>query len=189
VPITDPFGPSIVDTDLDCIVASGETLNGALAVNDRRTLNALASLHVYAIQLIDDERTVTSEECKVSSWKCRRALLGTLLRPVQRAKHAHTYVIGLTGGIASGKTHIADYCRQLGMCTCCVVWYTGVYESGAHVIDCDRLGHDVYTVDTECYAKLINEFGTSIVELTTRAIDRRALGKIVFADKAVRVCE
>lgn len=36
VPITDPFGPAIVDGCLQCIVVSPETLRGAHAVNTKR---------------------------------------------------------------------------------------------------------------------------------------------------------
>lgn len=54
VEITDPFGPSIVDTNLHAIVASVETARGANAVNERRSLNGLNTLQVHLIDLIDD---------------------------------------------------------------------------------------------------------------------------------------
>lgn len=47
------------------------------------------------------------------------------------------YVIGLTGGVASGKSNIAKYLDSLG----------------AYIVDCDKLGHEAYLPDTDAYNK------------------------------------
>ena len=75
--------------------------------------------------------------------------------------------IGLTGGIGSGKTIVADLLRQ----------------QGAAIIDADRLGHAAYTPHTEAWNAVVAAFGDGI--LTPEGeIDRRKLGAIVFADPA-----
>ncbi len=76
-------------------------------------------------------------------------------------------VIGLTGGIGSGKSTVA---RILG-------------ELGAQVIDADKIGHEVYRPGAEAYAPVVEAFGKGIVA-PDGTIDRRALGGIVFADRA-----
>lgn len=71
--------------------------------------------------------------------------------------------IGLTGGIASGKSTVARYLAQLG----------------AHVIDADVLGHRVYEPGTSGFARVVEAFGDDIVGTDGR-IDRKALGGKVF---------
>lgn len=71
--------------------------------------------------------------------------------------------IGLTGGIASGKSTAARY---LG-------------SRGAHVIDADLLGHKAYEPGTEAFNEVVNAFGAAIVDAEGR-IDRKALGAQVF---------
>lgn len=74
-------------------------------------------------------------------------------------------VIGLTGGIASGKSTAANRLRELG----------------ALVLDADRIGHRVYEKDTPGYQAVINEFGHDLVA-EDGSIDRRVLGGKVFGD-------
>ncbi|MCB1739973.1 MAG: dephospho-CoA kinase, partial [Gammaproteobacteria bacterium] len=74
-------------------------------------------------------------------------------------------VVGLTGGIASGKSTAA---RILG-------------ELGAHVIDADRLGHRAYEPDTDAFRAVVEAFGADVVGADGR-IDRKALGGKVFGD-------
>ena len=50
VEIQDPFGPSIVDPLLQCIVGSEETRKGCLAVNDRRKERGLSQLDIHIIR-------------------------------------------------------------------------------------------------------------------------------------------
>ncbi len=73
--------------------------------------------------------------------------------------------IGLTGGIGSGKSTVAKMLAALGA----VVW------------DADVIGHSVYEPGMPAREELIAAFGPAIVGADDR-IDRKALGRIVFAD-------
>ncbi len=72
-------------------------------------------------------------------------------------------VIGLTGGIAAGKSTAAELLR----------------EFGAVVIDADRLGHRSYEPGTPGFEKVVNAFGHDVVG-KDGTIDRRILGGKVF---------
>ena len=74
-------------------------------------------------------------------------------------------IIGLTGGIASGKSTAATY---LG-------------EKGASVIDADRLGHRAYEPDTKAFREVAEAFGADVVGADGQ-IDRKVLGGKVFGD-------
>lgn len=76
-------------------------------------------------------------------------------------------IIGLTGGIASGKSTAAAY---LG-------------EKGASVIDADKLGHQAYEPDTDAFAQVVAVFGPEVVGADGQ-IDRKVLGGKVFGDPA-----
>jgi len=71
--------------------------------------------------------------------------------------------VGLTGGLASGKSFV-------GAC---------LQELGAHVIQADRLGHEALEVDGEAYPLVVEKSGDEIL-LAGGEIDRKALGAIVF---------
>jgi dephospho-CoA kinase len=80
-----------------------------------------------------------------------------------------TIVIGLTGGIASGKSVVS------GM----------LAEHGALVIDADKVGHEAYAPGSGCYEAVVEAFGRDIVAPDGQ-IDRKALGGKVFGDPAQR---
>ncbi len=78
--------------------------------------------------------------------------------------------VGLTGNIASGKSHAARIFAELG----------------AHIIDADKIAHDLIFPETPTYRKILDVFGPEILD-PDRAIDRRKLGSIVFRDGARRM--
>jgi len=74
-------------------------------------------------------------------------------------------VIGLTGGIASGKTLVSQQLAELG----------------ATVIDADKLGHESYRRGTDTHRAVIEAFGQDVTG-PDGEIDRKALGAKVFSD-------
>ena len=79
-------------------------------------------------------------------------------------------VIGLTGGIAAGKSTVSEALR----------------EHGAVIIDADKVGHEAYQPGTDTWRALVDHFGREIVGEGDQ-IDRRKLGGIVFADPDQRI--
>ena len=78
--------------------------------------------------------------------------------------------VGLTGGIASGKSLVAKFFKDLG----------------AHIIDADRIVHDLLESDQEACKEILDFFGKEIMR-SDKSIDRRKLGDIVFNDAKKRV--
>lgn len=74
-------------------------------------------------------------------------------------------IIGLTGGIASGKSTAAKFFA----------------EQGAFVIDADKLGHHAYLKGSQAFHAVVATFGEDIIG-EDGEIDRRALGGKVFGD-------
>jgi dephospho-CoA kinase len=77
-------------------------------------------------------------------------------------------LIGLTGGVGSGKSTVAEMLRDLG----------------ATVIDADDATHAVYAPGTPGFDAVVREFGPDFVR--DGQIDRRMLGGLVFADPEAR---
>lgn len=73
-------------------------------------------------------------------------------------------VIGLTGGIGTGKSLVSRLLQ----------------ERGATIIDADLVGHEAYTPHTETWQVVVDTFGDVLAE--DNQIDRRKLGAIVFSD-------
>ena len=168
VPIQDPFGPTATDPDLDLIVVSSETMRGGEKVNEIRRGKNFRELEIYSIPLVEIKQVLKEKEKKVSSSNQRMDILGSQFKePFPRPNlPTRPYIIGLIGGIASGKSKMTERFHKMG----------------AGVIDCDKLAHSLYEPGEECYQAMIDAFGLEIVDQDLR-IDRRALGGIVFADK------
>ena len=74
-------------------------------------------------------------------------------------------VIGLTGGIAAGKSTVSERLGALG----------------AHVIDADRVGHRILERGGEAYAPVVAAFGAEILDDAAEIV-RARLGRLVFGN-------
>lgn len=78
-----------------------------------------------------------------------------------------TVLIGLTGGIGTGKSTVSRMLEELGV----------------KVIDADRVCRELMEPGQSVYDKVVEHFGPYILKLD-KTIDRTALGRVVFNDKA-----
>lgn len=79
------------------------------------------------------------------------------------------YLVGLTGGIAAGKSTVADR----------------FVHCGAELIDADQVARDVVVPGEPAYLEIVEHFGEEILD-EEGFIDREALGRIVFDDERQR---
>lgn len=79
------------------------------------------------------------------------------------------FVVGLTGGIGSGKTQVANYFAKCGV----------------PVIDADRIAREIVEPGQPALAEIAHAFGAAALDSTGR-LDRAALRKVVFNDEAQR---
>ena len=75
------------------------------------------------------------------------------------------YVVGLTGGIGSGKSTVAEMLK----------------EKGAVVLSADQVGHEAYQPGRPAWQQIVDAFGREVVA-ADGSIDRKRLGSTVFAD-------
>jgi dephospho-CoA kinase len=78
-------------------------------------------------------------------------------------------IVGLSGGIASGKSSVTRILR----------------ERGFHVIDCDEIAKDVVQPGNWGYKRVIHAFGKDVC-LDSGQMDREKLGKLIFDSKSMR---
>jgi dephospho-CoA kinase len=75
------------------------------------------------------------------------------------------WVLGITGGIASGKSQVTEI----------------LASHGALVIDADRIGHQVLE-DHAVQTLLVRQFGQSVLSQETKSVDRKRVAELVFGD-------
>lgn len=80
-----------------------------------------------------------------------------------------TAVVGLTGGIATGKSTVAGFLRELGV----------------PVVDADKLAHEVMAPGGAAHQDLVQYFGPRVLGADGQ-IDRKWLSEVVFGDVAKR---
>ncbi len=78
-------------------------------------------------------------------------------------------VIGLTGGIGTGKSTVSQFLAELG----------------AVIIDADKVGHEALRPEGEIWRKVVDAFGQQIVN-SDGHINREKLGQIVFDNPEAR---
>ena len=74
-------------------------------------------------------------------------------------------VIGVTGGIGSGKSEVARLLEGFG----------------ANLISADQVGHEAYTRQSEAWVAVVEAFGEGVLQ-ASGDIDRQKLGSVVFSD-------
>jgi len=79
-------------------------------------------------------------------------------------------IVGLTGGIATGKSTVSEMFRQ----------------RGAHIIDADLVSRDVVKPGKRAWKKVVRVFGAAVLS-DSGEIDRDKLGRIVFQDGQARM--
>lgn len=77
-----------------------------------------------------------------------------------------TYILGLTGGIASGKSTVSAYLAQ----------------NGALIIDADLIARQVVAKRSSGLKQIVAKFGEEILTASGE-LDRKKLGKLVFSNK------
>ena len=78
-------------------------------------------------------------------------------------------LVGLTGGIASGKSTVAEILKQ----------------QGAAIINADVLAREVVEPDRQAWTEIVNTFGIAVLQ-PDRTLDRQKLRAIIFDDAAAR---
>jgi len=86
-----------------------------------------------------------------------------------REKGSLMFIVGLTGGIASGKSLAARVFKDLG----------------AHIIDADQIVHELLQPGQVVWQEVVEHFGSDIL-LSDKCINRRNLAEIVFSDAEKR---
>jgi len=79
-------------------------------------------------------------------------------------------IVGLTGGIGSGKSTVAAFFRKLGAAT----------------IDTDQVSRDIVAVGSEGLAEILHRFGQDVLQ-SDGSLDREALRRVVFQDENARL--
>jgi dephospho-CoA kinase len=78
-------------------------------------------------------------------------------------------VVGVTGGIVSGKTTVAQIFKKLG----------------AKIIDVDLIAREIVQPSKKAWKRIVKNFGKEILK-DNQQIDRKKLGKIVFSNQVKR---
>ncbi|XP_065176371.1 bifunctional coenzyme A synthase-like [Sycon ciliatum] len=188
--IEDAAGPAGVDGTLQLLVATPEVASGVDFINKIRKEKDLSplKLHVADLAMVTEHDKLSSTDLRrldlgrlqptyqlqptvqsvrrnpwMRRWERVQSLDESSRCEAVKRERTRSYVIGLTGGIAAGKSNIAQRLEELG----------------ARVVYADQMAHQAYAPGTELFDDIVKEFGPEIVH-ADGSINRAALGKIVF---------
>lgn len=94
-------------------------------------------------------------------------MIGLIDTAKEHRNKERVIIIGLTGGIGSGKSSASKIFSDLG----------------AYIIDADKISHEVMQKGADAYSEVSEFFGSGILN-ADKSIDRKALAAIVFSDKS-----
>uniref|UniRef100_A0A0N5AA02 CTP_transf_like domain-containing protein n=1 Tax=Syphacia muris TaxID=451379 RepID=A0A0N5AA02_9BILA len=165
-PISDAFGPSTVDANLEAIIVTPETYKGGQAVNRERLKKGLSELTVEVVPLVELSDNILNET-KLSSSSIRRAQLGKLLRNFSFIRCPKPFIISCIGYVGSGKTQVT---RILD-------------KEGCQVIDCDMVitklcSSNSAFVQNICGTCGCNLFSDGVINFTTLYQYVRSIEKV-----------
>ena len=170
-----PCNKLSLDDCKNIVEASKDVLNKAIALGGTTIRSYTSSLGVTG--RFQNELLVHSKEnepcpiCGTTIKKIRVVGRGTYYCPKCQKKSTEPKIIGVTGLIASGKTAVTDYLKELGY----------------PIIDCDEINRSIMTKGdpsfTALFKKLKEHFPTVC---NNEEIDRKALRELIFNDEDKR---
>ena len=125
------------------------------------------SLSAAQLDALLDPFAMTAPEPRVAKAKKRSHKASLKSR---RRFSSKRRIIGITGGIACGKSAVGSVLQKLG----------------AAVIDTDDLAHELLAAPNATYDAVLETFGSAVLDEAGGPISRAKLGAIVFADPAKR---
>eukprot|EP01059_Diplonema_ambulator_P036993 TRINITY_DN9567_c1_g1_i1.p1 TRINITY_DN9567_c1_g1~~TRINITY_DN9567_c1_g1_i1.p1 ORF type:complete len:721 (+),score=242.84 TRINITY_DN9567_c1_g1_i1:1063-3225(+) len=168
--LIDGYGPSVTESSFEAIIVTEETKAGGDKCNAVRAEKGMPPMDVVITGLIDSKGELVAQlphNEKLSSTGLRQKALMSVLDGgylMCRRQVGAPYIVGLTGGIATGKTTASKWLE----------------EAGAEMVDADKLGHSAYAPGTEGYELVKKAFPEVVVD---GEVDRRKLGGLVFGCK------
>mmetsp|Transcript_44789 Transcript_44789/g.122306 ORF Transcript_44789/g.122306 Transcript_44789/m.122306 type:complete len:505 (-) Transcript_44789:144-1658(-) len=121
----------------------------------------------------DMKDKISSSDIRNTSIVAKCAEVGAVEWARRSDPELEPYTIGLTGGIACGKSTVSKRMAAL---------------FNVPIVDCDKLGHKAYVKGTKCFEDVVNAFGAEIVG-EDGEIERKKLAGVLFSDPETKAAK